>query len=321
MLPVPHCPPQHVEPSAVVSVAQPAALPDVAVAPSAPAISVPRAGSPHPSAALLSSIESIVYNVLVCCTEYRQRCMGKEADGVEAERKSSSQQSSQRSDEVVSGSDNDGDNEDSGLQSSRGRKRKRKAAGSTQSSCLVLRYASSNDVFNQQTRQYEQWADGGQSEEHPSDESIEELSQRVQAGLQRQRAPMTSSAQHTLRFPFPLTGAAHCGQPSNNSQHTHTMQHCSGYSWHTARVSVHCPPANVICTLSLVYSILVRRQAQSLRSLYYEQVGLVNNQLEINRGRLNTTRAQRAQLIRLWRAHQPSCTISACSCYHGVFHA
>ena len=45
-----------------------------------------------------------------------------------------------------------------------------------------------------------------------------------------------------------------------------------------------CVSANVLCTLSLVYSILARRQAQSIRSLYYEQVGLVNSQLDISRG-------------------------------------
>ena len=46
-----------------------------------------------------------------------------------------------------------------------------------------------------------------------------------------------------------------------------------------------------------MYSILVRRQAQSLRSLYYEQVGLANSQLDINRGTTLSTRATQLAMI------------------------
>ena len=58
-----------------------------------------------------------------------------------------------------------------------------------------------------------------------------------------------------------------------------------------------CVSANVLCTLSLVYSILVRRQAQSLRSLYYEQVGLANSQLDTNRGTLSAVHLKALQPV------------------------
>jgi len=142
--------------------------------------------------------------------------MREGADEAETESEHSSHQFSQQSQELDSGSENDGGGEQSGSQGSRRRKRKRKSAGPIRRSCLTILYHRANDVFNQQTRQYEQCADGGLDEQQRDSDSvdgIDQLSQRVQGELQLQRSlPMTASQQHTLRFPFPRTGAAHCGQ-------------------------------------------------------------------------------------------------------------
>ena len=182
----------------------------------------PDADPPHPSAVLLARIECIVGHMIADCAAYKQRWMAEQAaDGAEAEQKrssSSSQQYSQQSQqEWDSGSEyaNDGGDEKSDSHGSERRKRKRKPAAPTRRSCLTIHYDDAADMFNQHTQRYEQRASEDSSTEQPcqrSAASMEQLSQQVQDGLRRQQEAVAPSSQHTLRFPFPLSGAAHCSQ-------------------------------------------------------------------------------------------------------------
>ena len=189
-----------------------------------------------------------IHGVISSCAAYKQQYMREAADDAEADEKCSSQQASQQLEELDNDEENDGGDEESDSQGRRRRKRKRKAAGPKQHCSITIRYESTHDVFNQQSGQYEQCADGGNSDEQQQQhaeliDGMDQLSLRMQQpqpALLRQRQP------HMLRFPFPKSGAAHCSQCKNDS----AKGSCTVSLRSVDSMHVVCLLASAVCVLS-----------------------------------------------------------------------